>query len=409
MTIERLRKWSDRSFVAFLGLGFVIPGEPTWALWFYLFVMPFGVWFIWRGWQPDWNDPRLMLLLGLVVWSTLSIAWADQSAPGALKQWLWVWNGVCTATYLLTFTAVAEQSSRVRDRIVVTVVTCAAGNAVLSIVMFLTRHGGSDRLQGFGETRNAILGASIMGLCTIMALGRAMRGGRWWPLWAGSVPVYLFFVVLTNSRGPLLALVISCLVLLPRRRVRTYLAGAAMVAVVGVGIVLLAPAVVDTAIQRIQDRGTSYRLEIWQASIAEIWHRPLLGHGITATLRIQGEFGHHPHDLYLSALFYTGLVGLLLLLAGLGWILRDLLKRPDSVDRRTCLALLVHLVLSGATDLSQITKGPGELWYIVWLPIAYTLGYLRDPAGQDQSRPRINAKAWATVAARIPERSPGKI
>lgn len=408
MTLARLRGWSGVSFVAFLGLGFVIPGEPTWALWFYLLVMPFGAWFVWSGWRPDWNDPRLMLLLGLIVWSTLSITWADDPRLPAFKQWLWMWNGVCTATYFLTFTAVAEQSQGIRDRIAAVVVGCAAGNAVVSIMVFLTRHGGWNRLQGFGETRNAILGASIMGLCSILALGRAMRGGRWSPLWAAPVPIFLIFIVLTDSRGPLLALVLSSFVLLPRWRIRTYLAAAGAIIVLSASVVLLAPSLVHTAIQRMQDRGTSYRLDIWQESIAEILHRPLLGHGITASLRIQGGFGHHPHDLYLSALFYTGIVGLLLLLGGLGLILRDVLKLPASVDRRACLALLVHLMVSGATDLSQITKGPGELWYIVWFPLAYTLGYLRDPLALDQSRARIRAKAWATVAERTPVRSPGK-
>jgi hypothetical protein len=35
---------------------------------------------------------------------------------------------------------------------------------------------------------------------------------------------------------------------------------------------------------------------------------------------------------------------------------------------------LLHLVVSGLTDLSQITKGPGPLWFIIWVPIILALG-----------------------------------
>ncbi len=37
------------------------------------------------------------------------------------------------------------------------------------------------------------------------------------------------------------------------------------------------------------------------------------------------------------------------------------------------LALLANLVLTGLSDLSQVTKGPSPMWYIVWLPIVLAL------------------------------------
>lgn len=415
MSGERRRQWSDASTLAFLAFGFIVAPEPTWAAWFYLFVMPFGAWYIWDGWRPDWRDPRLMLLLGLIVWSTLTLLWADAPHASAFRQWLWVWNGLCTGTFLLTVTTTLEQSARMRDRMVALIVACAVANAVYSVAAFLLRHGGWDRLEGWAETRNAILGASIMGVCTMLALGRALRGGRWWPAWAAAVPVFLTFIVLTGSRGPILTVVLASLVLLPARSVRTY-AAVLLVAAAAVGVVeLLQPAwvagVLDRAVGRVMERGTSYRLEIWQETLSEIMRRPWFGHGPTASLRIQGEFGHHPHDLYLSAWYYSGAVGLALLLGGLGWLLWDVQRLPASAEHRMCLALLLHAVLSGATDLSQITKGPGEMWYIIWLPLAYALAVLRDPATRAavQTRARMSANACATVAARIAPRSPGKI
>jgi O-antigen ligase len=420
LTPPRWRVWADRSVLAFLGFGFIIAPEPTWAAWFYVVVMPFGAWSIWRGWRLDWRDPRLMLLVSLIAWSTLALLWADQPGPPAARQWLWVWNGLCTATFLLAVVEQSERSARARDLLIMIVVGCGAANAVFSICAFVIRPTGWDRLEGWAETRNAILGASIMGTCTMFALGRWFRGGRWWPAWAASVPLFLLFIVLTGSRGPLLAVILSSLVFLPRRSVRAY-------ALTGLGIlatILLVAAWqhewVAAAIARAMERGTSYRLDIWREALTEIARRPLFGHGPTAGLHIDGGFGHHPHNLYLSAWYYSGAVGLALLLGGLVLAGRGVWRLPQwpayrtqgyrSWEYRTCLALLVHATLSGMTDLSQIIKGPGELWYIIWLPLAFVLAVLRDPAvAGAQSRARISENALATVAARMAERSPGKI
>ncbi len=409
---DRLRTWSDRSVLIFLGGGFIIAPEPTWAAWFYVLVMPFGGWIVWRGWRPDWRDPRLMLLGGLIVWSTMTLLWADTPRPPPARQFLWVWNGLCTLTFLLTVTALAEQSARIRDRITIVIAGCAALNAVWSIAAFLLRQGGWDRLEGWAETRNAILGASIMGVATMLALGRALRGGRWWPAWIVAAMLFLGFIVLTDSRGPMLSVALAAVFLLPRASWQRYLAVALAGAVAIAGLAFFQHNPIAALAEHTIDRGTSNRLEIWQAAIEQIMRRPILGHGLTASLRVQGEFGHHPHDLYLSAWFYSGAIGLALLLVALAWLGRDVLRMPAGAlhqwaERRTCLALLAHLVLSGATDLSQITKGPAELWYIVWFPLAYVLAALRDPVPEAQTRARMSDNACATVAARIAARSPG--
>jgi O-antigen ligase len=427
LTAPRWRVWSDRSVLAFLGFGFIVAPEPTWAAWFYVVVMPLGAWSIWRGWRLDWRDPRLMLLVSLIAWSTLTLLWADHPGPPLARQWLWVWNGLCTATFLLAVVEQSERSARARDLLVLVVVGCGAANAVFSISAFLIRPSGWDRLEGWAETRNAILGASIMGTCAMFALGQCARGGKWWLLWGASVPVFLLFIVLTGSRGPLLAVVLSSLVFLPKWPIRNY----ALAGLVVVAVVLLIGTWqhewVAAAIARAMERGTSYRLDIWREALAEIARRPLFGHGPTAGLHIDGGFGHHPHNLYLSAWYYSGAIGLGLLLAGMVLIGLGVWRLPQRSERRpeysasqhgsreygsrnygpweyrTCLALLVHAVLSGMTDLSQIIKGPGEVWYIIWLPLAFILAVLRDPAvAAAQSRTRISENAFAPMA------SPGK-
>jgi hypothetical protein len=44
-------------------------------------------------------------------------------------------------------------------------------------------------------------------------------------------------------------------------------------------------------------------------------------------------------------------------------------------------ALLIDALLAGLTDLGQITKGPGPMWIILWLPVmlAMTADATRSP------------------------------
>jgi O-antigen ligase len=384
LTALRWSVWADRSLLAFLGFGFIVAPEPTWAAWFYVAVMPFGAWRLWRGWRPDWTDPRLMLLVGIIAWSTLTLLWADQPGPPVARQWLWVWNGLCTGTFLLSVVELSERSERVRNVVIRIIVACAAANAVFSIVRFYFHPTESGRLEGWAETRNAILGASIMGTCTMLALGQWVGRGRFWPIWAAPIPLFMFFIWLTDSRGPLIAVLLASLVFLPRWRLRTY-AWMCLVVLAAVSLIAIwQHAWLADVIAHMLERGTSYRLEIWREALTEIVRRPLLGHGPTAGLHIDGGFGHHPHNLYLSAWYYSGGVGLALLLAALVLLARGIAHLPRSVARRpenlTCVGLLLHAVLSGMTDLSQIIKGPGELWYIIWFPLAFVAAVLRDPA-----------------------------
>jgi O-antigen ligase len=136
----------------------------------------------------------------------------------------------------------------------------------------------------------------------------------------------------------------------------------------------------------------SHRLEIWDYTLRMIGDRPLLGHGLAANLHLNvGEDITFPHDLYLSLLFYTGVVGLLLFAGFAGLLAWRLWLRRGRQETLWIAALGINALLSGLTDLGQITKGPGPIWFIVWLPLGLALGAtlpLRDLARARKAVPR---------------------
>ena len=331
-----------------LGAGFIVVPNPLWAMLFYLIALPLAATRLPRG------DIAVGSLLGiaLIAWVTLSTMW-DSTGTGHM---LWLWNGLCTLAFFRL--AIAAD----REPIITTVCLFALANGLIAIALFATGHGDPTRMAGWAETRHPILGASIIGVAVVLATGRVLGGGaKILPI--ATIIAGLLFITLTGSRGPLIAILGSLAVLLMALRPRA-LVGAALVA----AIPLLWPGVITRALER----GWSNRLEIWQISLSKIAQHPIFGSGPTTLLDRPGE--DFPHNLFLSTLLYSGIIGLTLLLALLALATRAASCEIDRTTRWTLFALLLHLVLSGLTDLSQLTKGPGPMWYIVWLPIALALG-----------------------------------
>ncbi len=370
----RVQSWMEAHRALILcfviGAGFFIAPNPAWAMVYYLGVLPSSGLLLARrdGWPTDPGGRAGVALIG---WFTLATLWDAAAGPHIGIHVLWVWNGLCTLVFFLGSRAAFGPNGAERERLVTTLLACGFGNAVLSIVLFAMSRVPIERMGGWAETRHPILGASIIGVSVVLAVGMLLQR-RLLYLSSATIVAGLSFIVLTGSRGPLIAIVLTIAFLLAATRPRTLMA----VAVSGVTAFLVtlwvAPDWISATRGDLLQRGWSNRLIIWKLSLNRIAERPLFGFGPSARIGRPGE--DFPHDLFLSTLFYGGAVGLVLLLALFIFAARAAAREQDRVVRWTLLALLVHTVLSGITDLSVITKGPSPMWYIVWLPIVLALG-----------------------------------
>ena len=354
-----------------LGAGFAIVPNPSWAMLFYLAIMPGAGLRLARG--ADWpDDLGARLGVALIVWFTLTTLW-DRTAGAQLGAHLiWVWNGACTLGLFITILTTLREDAAARDRLVMVLIIGGLLNALFAIGMFLQVP--ADRMTGWAETRHPILGASIIGGSVLLAAGEMLRG-RQIALMAATIISGLIFIVLTGSRGPLIAIAGTLMVLLAALRPRV-LGGAALGLMLGLGAVVVAlPGSLQAAFAHVMQRGWSNRLAIWDISLDKIAQNPIFGSGPATLLGRPGE--DFPHNLFLSTWLYSGLIGVALLLAVLALAARAAWSDADRIMRWSLLALLLHLVLSGLTDLSQVTKGPGPMWYILWLPIALALSARR--------------------------------
>lgn len=190
-------------------------------------------------------------------------------------------------------------------------------------------------------------------------------------------------IVITTQRGPLLGLAAGtsvALLLLCRLRY-SVTAGVIVLALVGdyllyyshgAGILPLDSAY--ALITHFFTQRDSTRLVIWQHAFTLILDAPWLGHGLHAKFAVEGIIGAvNPHNLFLSTLYYYGIVGLGLLLLPLISAFIICLKQRRAPYHQLCLILLVHAVAATFTNYGQVVQAPSPLWTIYWLPIAMAL------------------------------------
>jgi O-antigen ligase len=339
----------------FLVACFVLPGDAAYGLVFYAAVLPCLAWRLAAAGPPRcaafWSG------VALIAWSGLTLLWGRDDGHRtaafaiAVAATLAFW---CAAALCLG-------DARNRERLAAMLVLLGCASALFGLarsLFFPMRLLPGDlvpRLHGWGITFHPVLGAAVLSACALTAIDMALRTPRRRNLYLAAAATMAVAILCTRSRMPAAALCIAMLLRLAAKPSghRAYLLAASM---------LFLGAFAWGA-----RLGASGHFDVWQATLAQIREHPWLGNGLAANLTGLGADKSFPHDLYLSLLFYSGIVGLGLFLLWIALLLRNT-RSP------WMLSLLANAVVAGLTDFGQITKGQGPLWLILWLPAALVAG-----------------------------------
>jgi O-antigen ligase len=367
---DRLASLLPHALLLAVAAAFLLPTEAAYSLLFYIAVPPCLVAAAIVGPRTLPRDVASWLAIGLILWSGLTLLWGVDDMYRAPRFGL---SAAATLTFVLAGTICARDAAW-RWRFGTVLVVLGGLSAAACVARFLVDPPfalptDTPRLRGWGVTLHPVLGASVMAVAMLTALHRA----------TGSVPrrgpylvaaaIMAADILLTKSRGPILAAGLATLFL-------WVALGWWRAAAAGLGAAALAwwlaPASLVVGLVR---AGEPSRLLIWRDALREIAERPLFGHGLAANLRpLPGLDASFPHDFYLSLLFYSGVVGLLLFVSLATALARRVWAERGGAGAAWLAALGVNALVGGLTDFGQITKGPGPLWFILWLPVCLTLG-----------------------------------
>jgi O-antigen ligase len=357
------------------------------------------------------TDRTVMLAVGvLLVWLTLSIAWASDRgvAWAEAKRWYLAAGG-----FLVVATVMASPR-RVR-----LVALAFVLGALISIVVGVTGHGGITTTADAVDlaTRQRFAGGAgdpnflATGLVAAIALAAGLLASVRDPFarlgLAAAIAVIAAALAATESRGGLigaLVALVAAVVLARRQRVAAAAFGIFAIAATG-AFFLASPSAFDRATSF--DAAGTGRSELWTAAWRMAGDHPVAGVGLNdfqsearnytrepgslRFVRLIVDEPHVAHNLYLQQLAETGIVGLGLLLAVVGACLAAAGRAARQFDARgdpalAALARASSVAIIGFLTASLFVSDGSDkrLWIILALGPAL-LGAARGTSDSEAS------------------------
>jgi O-antigen ligase len=239
------------------------------------------------------------------------------------------------------------------------------------------------------------------------------------PAWIFPIPL-LTILVLTGSRGPLLAAVCALGVLLMYRLPRYAAILLVLVGFLGV-LSQFGPAATLTSFLEVSEENDSFivrhllreqtpdqflglsgRAELWRDAMSQFYQRPLIGHGYQASRSLlldAAVWAGHAHSAYIQTLLDVGVAGGICLFLTLALVVVEgLSRRAKPFNRwegRAVFAAIVFILLNSITHESFAIAG-------YELVLAFAAGSLagvqRVPAASIGARHRYSAPIAARPA-----------
>lgn len=275
--------------------------------------------------------------------------------------------------------------------------------AVLGGILSIIMHTGQNfpelngRLYPFGLVQQPIFGASIYAMVGLICFYQIFEKKLIQQVILNLAVFCLssFIVLLTMSRGPLLAYSLSLILVLGyfiyhcdkltgRGR---YIWG--IMAILGIGSVIFVMQLAKHAnLLSLWTSRDSYRLQIWKETWSYIKDYFPWGVGFKKELSIvltDIAQANHPHNLFLSKLYREGLIGLLFLLEILVLCILKINKVWRTHFGGLASLLFIHGILSCLTDTSTFWDGKNfEMILFFWFPILF-IAAIKEPNLVDRS------------------------
>ena len=236
-------------------------------------------------------------------------------------------------------------------------------------VYYYSQHGLGTRLRYLGPVEHEILGACVYAVICVFALFSEKKNYRFF-IFGASILLFCC-VLLSQSRGPLLALSFAILVagvVSGRKRLVSGL-------VVLFGGIWLYNHHVGLFFNRLFIVTSSRRFDIWKQVVVDSWQDGswVFGHSVLANheVTVGNTMFYHAHSGYVATFYQSGIIGFFILMSlvfVVGWQVFKLRKVGNCPLRVSLFVFSLLIILS---DTHNLLDGPGAVWFYFWLPLAY--------------------------------------
>ncbi len=318
-------------------------------------------------------DPRLACAVLFAIYLGITSLWSHQ--PG----WHYPAYAILLVTFLVGAMLTAQRLPRLMHWVVTLSILSAAISASISIYLYYSVGYNpldeKDRLYALGRNYTPTVSALSYSIPLIMAATRVTLT----PALLERV-LYLLLtaplawaIILSGTRSVMIGLVAAALLsllVLTRAswRERLGIAAGILTTIVMIALAAYLSGYDDMLLRR----ASSFRPQIWAAAIERItagnW---VFGNGISVSsvLNWQHLSFDHAHSIYLSTLFYGGIIGFGLLVGlivlSAGPLFRPLASELHAIAFATLTFSLVTLAMDGDRLVAKVD----HLWIAFWLPM----------------------------------------
>ncbi|EPJ8755246.1 O-antigen ligase family protein [Pseudomonas sp. BN505] len=364
------RAWLGLGLVWFLGAIALAPSNKIYQQGLVLFLWLPTLVLAWsaravlvQAWK---RQPALwMSVLLLLAWSGLSLAWSPAEDSGReIKRLLYI------LVFLLAFPLLAQLGlAKVRQLLLLGSGLLAIA-ALVSIVNFYGLQGKYllARLAGIGEISHPILGAYVIGSAVLFLLYEPPQRRGLQLLWLVALACLGAFAMLSQSRGALLALVLT-VTMAPLWFRDRHSQVFSILAVIATGLA------VSAMYDLIAMRGSSFRPEIFHAVVDMIAAHPWTGLGLGAGYDVTAVGRHfdHTHNMFTHVAVEMGLPGMLLWVLVWLFTLGEIIRVRGTLFGKILLSFWVYSTLAMQFDAASLTGTPRAEWFISWLPVGLAM------------------------------------
>jgi O-antigen ligase len=331
---------------------------------------------------PLFSSRTFLLIIIYLLYMFCTLFWADSLELSDLSKY-----GL-RVLYVFIFLSVTihltQSHPSFLQRLFFLLCWSAAAYAIVKMSFYYSEHPfPGTRLLGNGLLTLAFRASSQYGVvaiaCTYLILQqRAVKSKLlcFVPLLAS-----LSYIVLAQSRGPLLSFAVSVLAwqlstwrlqkedyYMHRNKLLVVLVS--IFAVISV-LFILNPEYFQLSFLR--NISIGHRLQMWEQLLLRIKGAPWFGHGLTADARTTTSDGFvyvHPHSVYVATLLYGGIVGLLLLVSIIISALWQGFGRANQPINLVAASMVLYGALCIAPNGNMLIHHPKPFWLFLWFPVA---------------------------------------
>ena len=326
------------------------------------------------------NRTALTILSIFLAYAALTVFWSNDAQFKTFA--LYTGYGLLIITFVIAIPLLAHRFPWFIDVFLRLLVLAAVISCCYSLCFYYLlddyRPLGFDRLYSLGGLHNPVVSALSYGAALVLVLSFASICRD------NALKVLTFFIGIlllagimhTGTRSVWIGLIAAglCVIaVLPnpgaQKKLVLGVVGLTCLLIAGVSIWILGYH------EALLERSTSFRPQIWVEFLTKIVSGNFfLGFGINTdpAFYADGIEFKHAHSIYLSTLFYGGIVGLGLFLTLIGQVIYTQVKNPTRLTIYV-LPLLVFGLVCLVFDGNRLVRKVDFTWLLIWLPIALSL------------------------------------